>query len=401
MNKIDYRRLFVMASLGILILTYALLWLRMIETPIEYTGTDFVAFYAAAEIAHNEGPAHVYDEALQQKYEEALIGAEISWDYIRIYVSPPFFVPFVQPFALPDFVSSLILWNGMMLAFLVAGTLLLIPLLRGGFTRKAWLVLLAGILLFFPAYKSIIEGQNSAMVYLGACAWMVGVLMEKDWLGGLGLAVMTVQPHLVLPLALPFLFSNRRKVWWWFVLGAVALAGFSLVYVGVNGVKGFLQILALSGNGANLTTNEIYMVNLIGVLFRTFPGMAPTTIRFAGWSVYFITILGLCIYWARSPRIGARQISLAAILCVFTAPHVHLHSLVLLIVPLASFILLGREKNIPGRDMVLVPLGISFLFLLSFFNAFLTVSVPYIVMLALFLLVWFPDKIYRKIKPKE
>jgi hypothetical protein len=396
MPKVDFHRVFVITSLSILILSYALLWLRMITTPIEYTGTDFVAFYAAAQIARSEGTEHVYDVDLQQKYEEALIGGDISWEAVRIYLNPPFVVPLVQTIALDNFVLSLILWNIMMLAFLVSGAILLTPLLRGGFSRKEWLILLAGILLFFPAYKSIVVGQNSAILYFGACAWMAGVLMRKDWLGGLGLAVMTVRPHLALPLALPFLFSKRRGVWWWFLLGALGLAGFSLAYIGINGVEGFLRILAFSGSGVNLTTGENNMLNLIGLLLRVLPGISPLTIRWIGWGVYFATMVGLCIYWARLPMIRERQISLAVILCMFTTPHLHLHDFVLLIVPLVSFLILACGKYLPARDTVLVPLGISLVLLLSFFTEFLQSSVPYVVMLLLFLLVWFPDKIFPK-----
>ncbi len=401
MRKINFLRVFVIASLGILILSYALLWLRMIRTPIEYTGTDFVAFYAAARIAQTEGPVHIYDVALQQKHEEALIGEEISWDLVRIYLNPPFVVPLVLAITLNNFVPSLVLWDILMLAFLVAGTLILVPLLRDGFSKKEWLILLAGILLFFPAFKSIVIGQDSTILYLGVCAWMVGILMGKDWLGGLGLAVMTVQPHLALPLALPFLFSKRRGVWWWFLAGTLMLAGISLAYVGMNGVEGFLRILAFSGSGVNLTTGENNMVNLIGLLLRLLPGIPATTIRWIGWGFYFTTIIGLCVYWARTPIIRERQISLAVILCLFTAPHVHLHSYVLLIVPLASFLIIALHKHFPSRDLILFPLGISLVFLLSFSTLFLENNIPYIVMLFLFLLVWFPDKILSRNKNQE
>jgi hypothetical protein len=402
MRRVDFRRVFVITSLGILILSYALLWLRMITTPIQYTGTDFVAFYAAARIAKIEGTGHIYDVGLQQKYEEALIGEAITSEIVRIYLNPPFVVPLVQAIALDNFVLSLILWNGMMLAFLIAGTLFLIPLLRGGFSKKEWPIVLAGILFFFPGYKSLVVGQNSAMLYFGACAWMAGVLMKKDWLGGLGLAVMTVRPHLALPLALAFLFSKRRGIWWWFLLGVIFLAGFSLVYMGINGVEGFLRILAFSGSGVNLTTGENNMLNLIGLLMRLMPGIPTQTIRWIGWGVYFAAMLGLCIYWARRPAIGEREISLAVILGMLTTPHLHLHDFVLLVVPLASFIILARRKHLLAGDIILVPLAISLAFLLSFFAESLQSYIPYVVMLVLFLLVWFPDKIFsRREDPKE
>lgn len=47
MPRINIRRIFVLAGILSLGLSYSLLWARMITTPREYTGTDFVAFYSA------------------------------------------------------------------------------------------------------------------------------------------------------------------------------------------------------------------------------------------------------------------------------------------------------------------------------------------------------------------
>jgi hypothetical protein len=379
-----------------LVLCYSFLWVRMITTPIQYTGTDFVAFYAAGRIAQNEGSGYVYEMVLQQKYEEELIGEEISWGLVRIYLNPPFVVPLVQAITSDNFVLSLILWNVMMLAFFVSGTLVLIPLLRGGFSKKEWPILLTGILLFFPAYKSIVIGQNSAMLYFGACAWLTGVMMKKDWLGGLGLAVMTVRPHLALPLALPFLFSNRRGVWWWFVTGALVLAGFSLAYSGIIGIEGFLRILTFSGSGVNLTTGEGSMINLIGLLLHLMPGIPAPTIRWIGWGVYFASMVGLCIYWSRHNVIGERQISLAVILCIFTAPHLHLHDFVLLIVPFFGLLRWARNQDVSSDDIILVPFGISLALLFSFFAEILQIIIPFVVLLIVFLLVMYPERIFTR-----
>lgn len=396
MKQVNLRRVFVVAALASLVLVYSMLWLRMITTPVEYTGADFIAFYAAGRIAQAEGPAHVYDLELQQHYEEEVVGFEVAPEHISPFLHPPFIVPLARALALDDFILSFVLWDLVMLAFLVLGALPLFYLLREGLSRQQRLVLLAGILLFFPCYASLVIGQDSAIFYFSACIWMFGMLTKRDWLAGLGLAGMTVRPHLALPLALPFLFK-RRGVWWWFLIGAAVLALFSLVYVGVDGIEGFFRVLLVSGRGENYHTGEEHMFNTIGLLLRTVPALPRLYVRWTGWSTYLLAIIGLCVLWARVPRVEERHVSLAVILSLFTAPHSHINDLVLLIVPVVGLLLvLVRKRYLLEQDAVFLPLGVSLVLLFSFFTESLKYSLSYLVMLFLLLAVWFPEKLFRR-----
>ena len=396
MKQVNLRRVFVVAALASLVLVYSMLWLRMITTPVEYTGADFIAFYAAGRIAQAEGPAQVYDLELQRHYEEEVVGFEVAPEHISPFLHPPFIVPLARALALDDFILSFVLWDLVMLAFLVLGALPLFYLLREGLSRQQRLVLLAGILLFFPCYASLVIGQDSAIFYFSACIWMFGLLTKRDWLAGLGLAGMTVRPHLALPLALPFLFK-RRGVWWWFLIGASSLALFSLAYVGVDGIEGFFRVLLVSGRGENYHTGEEHMFNTIGLLLRTVPALPRLYVRWTGWSTYLLAIIGLCVLWARVPRVEERHVSLAVILSLFTAPHSHINDLVLLIVPVVGLLLvLVRKRYLLEQDAVFLPLGVSLVLLFSFFTESLKYSLSYLVMLFLLLAVWFPEKLFRR-----
>lgn len=181
------------------------------------------------------------------------------------------------------------------------------------------------------------------------------------------------------------------------MLGAFLLVIFSLAYAGVGGVEGFLRVLVVSGRGVNYHTGEDNMVNFVGTLLRTLPGLPLTYVHGVGWGVYFAAIAGLCVYWARVRSLGEKQISLAAILSVLAAPHLHFHDLVLLIVPVVSLILvLTREKYLPAQDVALLPVGVSLALLFSFFSEFLLHKISYLVMLFLLLSLWLPEKIFRR-----
>jgi hypothetical protein len=398
LKTVNFRRAFIIAALASLLLVYALLWLRMITTPVEYTGADFIAFYAAGRIAQAEGPGRVYDLARQQKVEEEVVGFAVAPEHISPYLHPPFVVPLAQALALDDFILSFVLWDGVMLAFLALGAFTLFRLLKEGLARREKWLLFAGLLLFFPGYAGLVIGQDSAMFAFCASLWLFGLLAKKDWLAGLGLAGMTLRPHLALPLALPFLFK-RRGVWWWFALGAAALALFSLAYVGVDGIAGFLRVLLVSGRGRNYHTGEEHMFNTIGVLWRAFPNASPLFVHGAAWSVYLAAILGLCVLWAKAPQLEERRIGLAVLASLFTSPHTHIQDLILLLIPLVGLMLvLVRENYMQPRSVILLPLAASLIMLFSFFAEALKYGVYYLVVLVLLAALAFPDRIFPRLK---
>ena len=143
--------------------------------------------------------------------------------------------------------------------------------------RNQNLILAIGILLFFPVFQSILLGQDNAIMFLGLSLLIWGIFQRRDWVAGLGLALCTIRPHFAIFLLLPFIFQ-RHTVLKWFVLSAFALALFSLFYTGFSGMKGFINILAVSGSGEGFRTNEENMINLIGLLRRLFPFLSSALI---------------------------------------------------------------------------------------------------------------------------
>src|SRR3972149_5988028 len=63
-------RIFFIAGISSLLISYLALWVRFINDPVERTGSDFIAFYSAGRVAQNQGAAHVYDPLSQQVIQE-------------------------------------------------------------------------------------------------------------------------------------------------------------------------------------------------------------------------------------------------------------------------------------------------------------------------------------------
>lgn len=411
---ISFRTIFAIAGIISLLLVYPILWLRVIRDPAQRTAADFLPFYAAGRIANTAGFASVYDWEAQRQAENDILnetirqmlvskgqpvtpedfGPPIQTTEVNPFPHPPFIVPVLMLLARLDYLPAFGIWSALMcVIFLLSAALLvkLVPQARGRDRR----VLFLGTALFFPAFFSIINGQDTAILLLGASVWVYALLQERTALSGLGLALTLIRPHMAVMMALPFLFK-RRRVWWWFCAGAGLLVLISVLLLGRTGIENFLRILATSANGeGNKFFNEELMVNLIGFLRRTFPVMQAAIVRLIGWIGFALATVYLCVAWVMNAEIKERQIGLAVIITIIGVPHIHYHDLALLLIPIFCIVRIMLDKGLlKTSQAVLLPLGVSLLLFTSFL---LVPALKYIVLYLLIILIlaalWRPEKI--------
>ena len=395
MRRIDFRRVFVITGLTAVLIVYSVLWLQMISSRAVRTGADFIVFYTAGHIAQTNGAENVYDPGLQQVVEQRLVGFQLVSGQVLLYNHVPYLIPILTMLISENYVTAFYRWAILLLMIFSAGTILLARSLnRAGWAKADVWLAGAGILTFFPIFVSLLNGQDTAFLFFGSCLLVVGLCTGRDWLAGLGLALTTIRPQITVLLAIPFLF-RRQKVFGWFGLGAGILGGLSLAVLGVEGTRGFLNLLLVSASGEWYGLKEPAMVNLIGLLWRFVPGLGGYAIHWIGWVAYGTTLIGLCVLWARSREISEKQLGVAIIVSLFAVPHLHYHDLTLLIVALLpALVILVSRGLLKARDASLAPLAISFFLLISSLVPQLKFNVPYLVMILLFLMLCFPVKIF-------
>ena len=418
----SFRNILTIAGIASLLLIYPVLWLRVIRDPAQRTAADFLPFYAAGRIAITQGMSKVYDWEAQRIAENDIVnetirqilvskgkpvtpqdfGPPLQMTDVHSFPHPPFIVPVLMLLARLDYMPAFVIWSVLMsVLFIVCATIFLrlVPQARG---RDRW-VLFLGTVLFFPAFFSVINGQDTALLLLGASMWFSGLLQERDELSGIGLALTLIRPHMGLTLGLPFLFK-RRKVWWWFCIGASLLVLVSICLLGWTGIENFLRILVTSADGeGNKFFNENMMVNLIGLLRRTFPFLQAAFVRLVGWLGFAAAIIYLCVVWFRNGEIKERHIGLAVIVTIIGVPHFHYHDLALLLIPLFGVIRVMLDKKLlKTREAVLLPLSASLLLFVSYLLLpVLKYFIPYLLEILLLVALWFPEKVTFWVKSEE
>lgn len=385
-------RIFLVAGILSLFASYLGIWIRLINSPAERTGSDFIAFYSAGRIAQTEGVASVYKPLLQQKIQEEEVGFPLIEGQVLLYNHLPFLIPILQIIVTTDYVSSFYRWIILLISFYVAGIAILSRVLKqAAIDQNSSLLTAMGGFLFLPVFFSLMNGQDTALLFLGVSIWMYGLISGKEFLAGVGLCFTTVRPQIALFLAIPMLF-RYVKVFMGFLLASGVLASLSVLILGLGGTRDFINIILLSASGEWYGMKENSMYNLIGFVTRIMPQLDSGTIRTLGWIAYVIALLSLCVLWFKEQESKGRLIGLAVIGALFTAPHLHFHDLAVLLIPIYELIRMsGKTRNPKILSVAIVmPIIISLLFLISNISPYIQYTIPYVVMFALVLYLYDP-----------
>lgn len=387
------QRIVHLAGIFALFIAYTGLWVRFIKDPVERTGSDFIGFYSVGRIAQESGAPDVYDPLLQQAVQQQVVGFDLAPGQVLINQHLPFLIPVLQAIVTSDYIESFYRWNLFMLVFYLVGIVVLGRLLKNaGLKRNQVVMVSLGGLLFYPLYFSLLNGQDTALAFLGISIWLFGMVTGKDIYAGLGLSLVTVRPHIALVLAIP-MFFQRRKAFWGFAIGAGMLALFSVALLGIQGTWDFINVLLISAEGQWYGLNEDQMLNLVGLLLRLLPMLNADTIHIIGWLAFGAAILGLSTWRMTRDSLKTGQIGSMVTIAVFVAPHLHYHDLTLLLIPIYELILSGAKTDSPRESIfIALPVILSFVFLLGNLSPILQYLSPYLIMLGLGAYPFFDNK---------
>ena len=281
-------------------------------------------------------------------------------------------------------------WVLVMLGFLLATMAVINQLLRAEqWNRSSRIIFLVCSGLFYPIFVGLLKGQDSAFLIFGAILWFYGTVTKKDALAGLGLALTVIRPQIALVLAVPFLF-NRRRVWWWFCIGAAILGLYSLALVGLEGVRDFINLLKISAVGQGFGMDQNAMFNFTGMALRLLPQVNVNAVHILAWGLFLAAAIGLSVWWKVSPEIRYHHIVVAEALSAFAAPHLHYHDLILLLIPVIGLALvLVKTGRLKGRGAAAMLVLISVVWMLGEVWEPSRLTFPYLLMIGLPMLTWF------------
>ena len=394
--NINFRRILAFVGIFSLALYFSLSWSNLLADPDQRTGSDFMGVYVFGRITQTIGIQHLYEIAEHQKIEEQVVGHPVTPIF---YTHLPFMAPIAAAIVSQDYLVSFKRWALVLLLLNALSVYLLANLLDlKRFTRENALILILGAFFFDPTVSGFMNGQDTAILLLGAALWTWGMFSRRDFLAGLGLSLTTVRPQAALLLAVPFLFRHRN-VFWGFVLGSSILAGLSLWLLKMDGTLKFLDSLRYIESTIWVEPHSFDMPTISGIIRRNFTVTNPSLAKAFVWSCYLAGLAGFSLWWYKSPEIDERHIGLIILAAIFLLPYAHYHELTLLLIPIFCLIrILQRQDTVQPYYLAVLPLIVSWLSALGFLGSgWLKFPIIYTVMFALAYLLMTSGKILQRI----
>lgn len=244
-----------------------------------FLGTDFRGYYAAAQIASQHGFAEIYNQQVQEQYQESLSFRcpDNSHAPPLIRVSMPYLPVFVVvflPFTFVDFTNAYILWVTLnlvaLLAYLYRFTYALGE--RVKFIRVMQWVLCVAV------FSNLVLGQMNVFLVICLGEFVLFNINSQRYRGGFWLGGLLVKPHTLI-LLLPGLIIH--KDW-------RSLAGFSSSALAI-----VLASTVLAGWSGVLSA-----VNLARQFFGPLIATGPTMMNFRALALNLETIMPAWFAWA-------------------------------------------------------------------------------------------------------
>jgi hypothetical protein len=290
MKLIRIKPLLIASAILIQLIWYGIAVGQRMLHPVLYKQTDFSIFYTAGRIADTGRYDLIYDIETQRVTRQEFLSVPLQTTQVLPFNHPPLFVPLMQIIADGNYLASYWRWVAVLIVFLVATMIVFNQLLREEKMEAGprWLLIITSVL-FYPLFVSFFRGQDTVIVLLGVMLWMYGLVT-----GRAGLALAVLRPQIALMLAFPFLFK-RGRVWWWFCGIASLFALYSLLLVGLNGVRDYFLMIGISAQGQGFEINQQAMLNLTGLILRLFPHVNMDILHLATWGLFCASLAGLSI----------------------------------------------------------------------------------------------------------
>lgn len=391
-SKLNLRRILTSVGILALLLYFLLAWLNMLGDLYERTGSDFMGFYTFGRISQTQGFPSIYKIEEQQKLQEQIVGHPVTPIF---YTHLPFIAPLAMALVDEDYVASFQRWAIILLLLNAVNVYILLRTLDiSRLTRENLAILGLGAFLFDPTFSGFMNGQDTALLLLGAALWAYGLFSKQYLLSGLGLSLTTVRPQIALFLAIPFLFHHRR-VFWGFAAGSTVLALISLGLLRVEGTIRFVESIRYIEGTVWQEAHALDMPTLSGIIRRNLALSNFEPIQSLVWLFYALGILGFCVLWWKSPAIDERNLGLLSLASIVLVPYAHYHDLILLLIPTFCLLRMVQSREIVHQNyLAVVPLAMSWILTLGFAGTGgLKFPIVYAVIIALVYLLIKADKV--------
>jgi Glycosyltransferase family 87 len=360
--------------------------------------TDFVQFYAAGRLIMQGHAGQIYKPQDLALLEMSIQHVHAATPTVLPYLDLPFFALLLAPLSRFPYLHAYTAWLAVDCLLLACSLVLLA--LYSRLPLASFPMLGVAALLFPPVTISLLQGQVSILLLGLTAATLVAASTGQDRVAGATLAIAMLKPPFVAPLLLVFLLRRRWQSVGTFALTLLIELALPLLVFGASATGTYLRLLVNVWRWQGLPGPVIYrhvqiatatysarlsnsMASVVGLL-------SPSGVKSAAVAAFTIALL-LALAWC---TLHARSIDapmgLAVLTSILISPHLLVHDLCLILVPMAVI----RRYGATRQTHVSIVLGTMYcLFFVGFLFSF---ALPFQLSLVatVTLLVWLAGALF-------
>jgi hypothetical protein len=311
-------------------------------------GGDYPAFYAAGRLITSTDRSAMYDPAQQAATQRGLFPGDAD-DGMLYFAYPPHTALAYVPLSHLPYRLSYALHTLLMVAATVAALYLVRPMLP--LVDRHFELAVIGAVAFYPMYRAITGGQNTALTLLLLAGSWRAVGTRRDVLGGVLLGLLLFKPQFALPIIGLHLLARRWRVGLSAAVTAVACWGVGAVLLGVDWLGHWLDSVRFFSD-LDADVNRRNAISFLGVADTVF-GVGDRTGRVLGGALALATVAALILLWRNHGRrdlCAPMIVALPAI--VLISPHAMFYDAGLLVLPIGAM-LAARHVHVRQAAVVL------------------------------------------------
>ena len=225
-------------------------------------GTDFMAFYTAGNFYLSDRMNDLYNFREQFVFQRKVI-APVDYEYLHLFIYPPYTAPFFALFAWAGYKKGLLLWYAVGLMTFLASVCLLRREIKSLAAFKASRLFLMSFL-FFPSMAWIIFGQTTFISFTIYILFFVLLRRKKDLPAGMILGLLAFKPQLAFGPAIVLLIGRR----WRALAGALFTSGLIVALAFLcfpAAMQNYIKIMPYLPDTLRLQPNPEILVKFLGL----------------------------------------------------------------------------------------------------------------------------------------
>lgn len=382
--RLTFTRLAVVLSAALLLGLVVSYGLLLRSGDAGWMQTDFLSYYSGAHFVLAGHAGSMYDFNALGGYERRLVAPLHVRDGVLPYVYPPFLALALAPLAALPYGAAFSLWVGINLLALAVTLRLLAG--AANLDTDGRLVLWVAGPAFLPVFVAVAQGQTSILILAALAVTGWALLRERPLLAGSALALVLVKPPYALPFLLVLLARRQGRALLAFVAVAGALVALPTLVFGTGVDAGYIATLQKAlgwktqfGYAPVLNHSVAGFVGLLG-------GGAAATGLVVAIDVALLVTVAWCAWQAPDMR---APLALAGIVALLVAPHVLIHDLSLLLLPVVLAASLRSRRSRSLRAVVAIGYAATVAGLPLAGSTHVQASVPAMTALAIWILMHF------------